>query len=327
MQGNNSTHQGQQVTFDDLRNNPGISPEQLQIVAYLDSRIGNLQSSFNTYKAVTDAKIDELEQDLQELREESREDVGVAMDRATEKDPCEIKFSGFPPTDPADYKSAVTAVLHFIGCPDLAQYIYRVRRWTVPPPPPRNEASQASRKPPAPLPLTIVAKFLTSDVRDLVMSYKPALRGKTIADVYRGRGTQSRTPVYMDCLSAPGVHQLTRSAWDLAKKLGLPGPRSRGDVLYMKRSPTSPDVRIRTPRELAAFEATCPNPQQRQDNTENGNFVFRQNREPMNPICSNPTTRDANTFALTSSLSKSTSFVPPPTLNPDSSFSSAQMES
>lgn len=212
--------------------NPKRSEEGKEILAILQgglvdisTRLGRIESSY-----------DALAQDVSEVQY----DMSVARTRLSEPDPSEVRFKGIPRIAESAFDATVNAILEFIGCRRVISQIINIREWLPPP----TEAERASGAI-----FSIVVQFSSPTVRDRVMSCKPKLRDQTVATIL---GTGPNTPIYMDAITAPDVHQLAYKTRMLAKQLQLPNPRARGNVLLMQATPDAPPVTIFSERDLTA---------------------------------------------------------------------------
>lgn len=228
-----------QTDFNSLISNPHANQDIRSLAQILQTQFNDLNGRLQQYNDSSSNRLSRLENQMHTLRT-----------RVTDEDPCEIRFKGIPNSDSSTFKPTLVKLLSLLDIPDVAAHIIHIRPWTFTPP---HSTATPDPNTSTPLPTSIVARFSSPSVRNFVLSRKPQLRELSFKDI---SSDEPPTPIYMDCLTSPYIHQLTLKARALAKRLGLPGPRSRGNKIFMRISRSAPETEIFNEEDLLLVESS-----------------------------------------------------------------------
>lgn len=146
------------------------------------------------------------------------------------EDTCEVKISGVPPTLELTPETIVERIFGVLDIPNLVNQVIdarQLREWKS------NKNKKNSER------SSITITLSSPNVRDLVVSKTPNLRGKSARLIFGMGGSRK---VYMAAVWPKPVDKLLMEAKKISKLLGYAEPEVRNLVVFLRKSAESEDV-------------------------------------------------------------------------------------
>lgn len=91
---------------DDLADNTNLSAESRELLRILRGDMRYLESKFEQHATNVNSQFSLLQSDINHFK-----------NRSIDRDPCEKRFKGLPPSEPDVYFETIKTILNFIKCP------------------------------------------------------------------------------------------------------------------------------------------------------------------------------------------------------------------